>query len=387
MTASERTVEQDFEGGLPDLEAFGRLVAPATPRHGSLAKLHGALIGCGPGASPEERVEAIERLVVWLRSKRAVAAVSDAVAGESAQVLRLRLLLRALEMVPPLRQRLAFTLERVLGGSVGGGLFGRLGLPTDRGFLAETIDRVSRRYLPEPRDARDLQQLVARLFPSEADRRVLVATPPALVLQLTELLRSATVGLDPWSSLIAHIEDACALLATRISALGLSDVIRNRSPDVPLANSPFFRLPRAVDVLLDAARRGGNVQSRVNDCRALIEECRRVADAVVDNLEKYGVSIDVVYRIELIGKSLTRLFLLLRQLEPGTELDRAGRATSLLAELVGFRLRDRRLGDIVLGNLHLLARKIIERAGHTGEHYITSTRGEYVKMLLSASGF
>jgi site-specific recombinase len=37
-------------------------------------------------------------------------------------------------------------------------------------------------------------------------------------------------------------------------------------------------------------------------------------------------------------------------------------------------------------NLHLLARKIIERAGDTGEHYITSTRGEWVKMLLSAGG-
>jgi site-specific recombinase len=33
-----------------------------------------------------------------------------------------------------------------------------------------------------------------------------------------------------------------------------------------------------------------------------------------------------------------------------------------------------------------LARKIIERAGHTGEHYITSSRGEYFKMLLSAGG-
>src|SRR6185295_6040783 len=49
-------------------------------------------------------------------------------------------------------------------------------------------------------------------------------------------------------------------------------------------------------------------------------------------------------------------------------------------------LRDRKLSDIARGNLHLLARKIIERAGHTGEHYITTTRVEYVKMLLSAGG-
>ena len=33
-----------------------------------------------------------------------------------------------------------------------------------------------------------------------------------------------------------------------------------------------------------------------------------VSEAVVDNLEKYGVSIDVVYRVELIQKSLTGSF-------------------------------------------------------------------------------
>src|SRR5882672_8995316 len=174
MTASDRTIQQEFDGALPDLDAFGRLIAPATPRHGSVAKLHAALIACRPGASPEERVESIARLVAWLRSKASAAAVSEAASGDSPQVLRLRLLVRALEMVPSFRQRLAFTLERVLGDSVGGGLFGRLGLPTDRGFLAETVDRASRRFLPEPRDPRDLLQLVARLFPSEADRRALL---------------------------------------------------------------------------------------------------------------------------------------------------------------------------------------------------------------------
>ena len=137
-------------------------------------------------------VEAIERLVTWLRSKANVATVADSIPGESPQVLRLRLLVVALRTVPAFRSRLAFTLERVIGDSVPGGLFSRLGLPTDRGFLAETVDRVSRRYLPEPRDPRDLLQLVARLFPSEIHRRALLGMPPDPVLELTQLLRDAT---------------------------------------------------------------------------------------------------------------------------------------------------------------------------------------------------
>ena len=239
MTASEQTIQQGGDGQLPDLPTFGKLISPTTPRHGSIAKLHAALMACRPGAAADDRVAAIERLVAWLRAKANVATVADAIPGESPQVLRLRLLVVALRTVPAFRARLAFTLERVIGDSVPGGLFGRLGLPTDRGFFAETVDRVSRRYLPEPHDPRDLLQLVARMFPSEIHRRALVGMPPDPVLELTQLLRDAT-ELDPWAAITVHLQDACALLATRISAVGLSDVIRARSPAVRLAGTRSF---------------------------------------------------------------------------------------------------------------------------------------------------
>jgi site-specific recombinase len=378
--------EAERERSLPDAEALGRLISPASPRHRSVQQLHGLLVACRPGATLAGRVDALEHLSRWLQFNRTVAPTPGAVPGDGPQVMRMRLLLLALEASPPFGQRVAFTLARVLEDSVGGGLFGRLGLPTDRGFLAETIDRVSRRYLPEPRDDRDLLQFVARLFPWKASVRFLSTMPPELVQSLTARLGSGPSGTSPWAPLLGHVLDASALLATRISALGLSDVLRARSPRVPLTQSPFFRLPRSLDALLDAVRRGGDVHARAAECHALVADCRRVSESVVENLERYGVSVDVVYRIELLGKSLARLDTLVHQLEPSSDLERAVKAKALLTDLVGIRLRDRDLGDIVRNNLHLLARKIIERAGHTGEHYITSTRGEYVKMLLSAGG-
>ena len=50
------------------------------------------------------------------------------------------------------------------------------------------------------------------------------------------------------------------------------------------------------------------------------------------------------------------------------------------------RQSDRSLRALVYTNLHLLARKLVERAGQTGEHYITTTRREYWQMLASAAG-
>lgn len=381
---------------LPDLVSFGRALAPRAAQHRAFKQLYGALTRCDPGASQLERVAGLEALFGWLASRGGVPALPDAT-RETATLTRLRWLLLAMERLPAVRWRLLRSVGTVLAESVGGGLFGRLGLPTDRGFLAETSDRISRGLLPEPIDEHDLAQLMGRLFPSLAALRALEATPPELIAQLVHQLGTRKEGLDLWAPLLENLTDACSLLALRISATGLSDVLRARSPKASLASSPFHRLPRIVDLLLQSVRdyRAGTsdahhgalqVRAHLDECHETIQRCRGVTDAVVKNLEHFGVSVDVVYRIELIAQSLDRLTLLLRQLEPYSDLGRAKETKALLVELVGLRLRDRKLSDIVRRNLHLLARKIIERAGHTGEHYITSSRREYVKMLLSAGG-
>lgn len=379
---------------LPDFESFGQQLAPSSPRHRALRDLYDVLLRCEPLASQLERVDGVQALFGWLASRRAAPPFPSA-PRETPQLTRLRWLLHALETQPAVSGRLSLCVEAVLADSVGGGLFGRLGLPSDRGFLSETIDRISRGLLPEPIDERDLTQLLGRALPSQAALRTLEATPPELVARL---LRALCPGArSPWAPLLEHLKDACRLLALRISATGLSDAIRARSPRGRLAQSPFYHLPRAVDQLLtdvasyraagaDPHRAALSVRASLDECHETMQRCRAVTDEVVKNLEHFGVSVDVVYRIELVGQSLTRLTLLLRQLEPASELGRAAEAQALTAELASLRLRDRKLTDIAGSNLHLLARKIIERAGHTGEHYITSTRREYFMMLLSAGG-
>lgn len=385
------------ESSFPDADTFGRLVAPRAATQRAVKQLHEALLLCDPGAELEERVHAIEKLFAFLRSKRKAPAVDGAFDKETNELQRLRLLIRALESVPAARQRLSLLVRSVLDESVEGGLFGRLGLPTDRGFLAENADRVSRRFLPEPRNPRDLLALAARLVPRSADVRTLALTPPELINQLIELLRLPDDAESPLTPLLLHVMDALALLPMRVAAVGLSDVLRARSPKVRPEESPFFKLPRAVDGLLASARArragllasealAGGLEENLTRCRALITDCRAVSAIVVENLEKYGVSVNVVYRLELIQRNLDRLSSLLDQLEPAPELERARRVRALFVELASVRLQDGKLRGIARDNLHLLARKIIERAGHTGEHYITATRSDYWKMLLSAGG-
>ena len=61
-------------------------------------------------------------------------------------------------------------------------------------------------------------------------------------------------------------------------------------------------------------------------------------------------------------------------------------ARELLNTLVRGRLDDTRLSILFRQNLTLLARKTVERTGHSGEHYVAHNRGEYWQMWRAAAG-
>ena len=126
-------------------------------------------------------------------------------------------------------------------------------------------------------------------------------------------------------------------------------------------------------------------------CRATLEElpallvqCRLHTDEV-HQLEHHGVSVDVVYCLDVIRLGIERIELLL-PLVDSNGADRLVASRTLLSALAASRVDDRSLRGLLRNNLRLLARKVIERAGHTGEHYVTSSRREWWAMIASAAG-
>ncbi|MDQ3234950.1 MAG: site-specific recombinase, partial [Pseudobdellovibrionaceae bacterium] len=58
----------------------------------------------------------------------------------------------------------------------------------------------------------------------------------------------------------------------------------------------------------------------------------------------------------------------------------------LLSELIHAAASHRNVSSLFQGNIQLLALRVVEHAGTSGEHYITRTRKEYWHMLRSAAG-
>jgi len=176
---------------------------------------HAALAAVDAAQPLAARVEQLEQLFKWIRSGARAPGVAGSSPADRHEIGRLRLLCAALEHFPGYRSRLTALVSRTLAEVNGTPLLARLGLPGDRGLLGETIDRLSARFLPEPVDERSLVQLCARLFPSKRDMVWLAAVPDALVIRLV----AALPGFGPLASTCC---DGIALLATRVSAVGLS---------------------------------------------------------------------------------------------------------------------------------------------------------------------
>lgn len=375
----------------PDVDEFCKSLAPNDPRNRSLLKLLKLLGSMDPEAPLRERLDAIEDTAHWLRERGHVPPVAGSQEHEPLPTSRMRLLVCVLDSVPAWRRAFARVLRTVLWECTGLRLLCMTGLPTEPRLVGAAIDRLVRPILPAPPDDHELDEIVSRMFPTHTDAEWLRHLPSALVARLASALGGARgEGVGIWDPLRRSVADGVALLATRISALGLGYEIRERAPVVPLRESPFFRLPRACDALVAACETDtpaeAEVRAAADACTSLVVACREAVEVVLKNLERYGVSVDVVYTLELITKKLDRLEVLMVLLAPpdGTDVHRVG--ADLLATLIDGRLHGQSVLALVRDNVSLLARKIIERVGETGEHYITSSRGEYGKMLLSASG-
>jgi len=336
-------------------DEFVRVIGATNNKASGLLRV--LLARCRPGAPIEDHLIAIEQLGRFI-----VAGPSAPTAGDPA-LLRLEWLVVALEKLPAARRRFQASLGAVLEATRGVKLFGEIGLPNNRGLLAETTDRLTRRFLPEPPALHELWRLAGHIIRKVDDLAWLGPAADPLFNRL------AVAGGDAWKPLRASILDSIGLLTTRIAALAMGEALRTRTITESVRSSPLYRLTRA----------------GLPEMPELIAASREHLEHVRKALEDHGVSLEVVYAIDSIERGLARIEILLPFVD--TEREAASTEIRTVVTAVGRGLvGGHSFRQLVSDSLRLLARKVIERAGRTGEHYVTSSRREYWGMLGSAAG-
>ena len=189
-----------------------------------------------------------------------------------------------------------------------------------------------------------------------------------------------------WDGLRAAFADGFRLLLSRVETEGLSPKLRARASSGPVSASPFHRIRAAGEALLAAWLEGGDPSDAAVRFRKVSGECRKEARLIEQHLEGAGVSIDIVFSLEVIDRCLTRTALMTEIIEtpPGPRRSRA--VHRLLFRLFRSAHEDRSLRNLIGWNIQLLGRKIVDRSSETGEHYIARNLREYRHIWLAAAG-
>lgn len=348
-----------------------------------------ALLGkANPQAPLHERLEWVVDLMQWIRHKRPTPEDYSEIKHINVPTARIRFLLMVLERHPDWKVNVARTLRSIIHDVPTMELFSEIGLPQEFGVMAEFKNRLFNKIMPERPLSEGMGQLFSALFPDEYDVEWLSSLDPQVMQKVVDLVYFGVSEEEKdWNNLQLDIEEALLSLVSQVSATGLNSTLRKRMGHTTnFREIPFFKLSRELDGLLAAYESHNREQflEKAKEFRKLIWSCIHSLREVYKHLNQYGVSVSIVYHVEVAQSRLKRVDDLVGFLG-ANDLD-VELLMYFLIQLVEENQERKSLRALFNQNARLLARKIVDRSAETGEHYITRDKAEYKKMFKKAAG-
>jgi site-specific recombinase len=333
-----------------------------------------------PEAMLPDKIQWLADLINWIRKRSRLPGNFSEFRGQL-QAVRIKFVFHLLERHPEWRDRVGRTLVSILSETSARKLFCHTGMSSETGLVNELLDRILSRILPSPLEARDLSQLFSRVFTKGSDAEWVRDINSDSVQKIYQLVSDHSHGRDPFFNLKQDMAQALFLLGAQATGSGLRDEVLSRSLHFEnVQSSPFFALSASLKEYVELYAQKQSPAS--GPILRHIEECHRTVEEVFKKLESSGVSVGLVYELEKITGCLLRMKILLGFLSGKGE----GTAPAFIAQLIDEQNGRTSIRGLLASTFHQLSRKIVERAGESGEHYITRSRQEYFQMFRSGCG-
>jgi len=321
-----------------------------------------------------KRTAALVGLVAWMRKSGASAADMSGLDG----------FVEYLESDSEVRARFQNAFAELLSEMDCVPLFSEAGIPSDHSFTSEIGHRISARVLPSAREQSDAAKLLVILYPTQRTVQHFLESPPELFQRLL-LVVAPSDGEQFAAREYSDLQEALRLLASRVSALGLNPEVRARSSAATVSESPFYQILAATEGLIHVS---GDAASgaALATWQGVVHRCRTELVQVHEHMENAGVSVELIFDLRKIADCLVRMEAIVDVLTSHSRESTLRAVHGLLGQLMEGRLTDLSLRSLLRENLNLIARKMVERTGHSGEHYIAHNRAEYWRMWAAALG-
>ena len=265
------------------------------------------------------------------------------------------------------------------------------GILSKNGLKDEIEKRFYDKFLPEPPKYNDVGFLIKRVFSKKGDSAWIESIPESYWIELFQILfgrgqKRALLQTYFFDELLYSLE----ILSVWLASVEFDpDFIRLDSALLD-NDSPFLALHREIYGLLKNIKSDTIVISENRLDFQHIEVLLVQSQEQIASLKKksvhLGISVSLTFQFERIEQMMERFQLILLFIQRyGMPLFHA-HLLHFFWSMVEKNSSKNSLGDVIHQNIKILARSITNNTSEHGEHYITTTKKEYLKMFLSASG-
>jgi site-specific recombinase len=321
----------------------------------------------------------------------------------------LRQWLEILRAQPDLGDKIRGSLAKLIADRHAVLLFATSGVYPDTGVLTEILRRMAHKVLPEVEETQQLKSILGGIFKSE-DADWLAELPQDMWVALLRAMRTGIAipkegqnspsDLEAaYSHLSRNLPESIRVVAHRIAAAGLEPEMLRLDPALERHASPFMAAcDEAVALAIRCESASANnpsdseatwaaVKDHHRHLSVLLEQCREAMVRIRRRAQRDGASFHLTFRLRRLSQNLDRLETLADlQAAANDDLAWEPKAATFLRDLVLAECRRNDLRSFWRQNTELVALRVAENAGRSGEHYITSTRRQYMAMLRAAAG-
>ncbi|MBC7405555.1 MAG: site-specific recombinase [Cytophaga sp.] len=265
------------------------------------------------------------------------------------------------------------------------------GITQNKGFWGAAWTAIVDKFLPPLINDDYLKDIFGQLFDHKHDHQWVSGVEDQIWLDLITVLGFSVDDIGQTNiGLIQETLSAIQVLSYRISAIGLeSELVRNY-PTIERFESPFLRQNDEVNEYIDSYNAWLMEKDLVRDDASpvivLLLQCEEVVIKIRRISAVQGVSISLTRLLLSLTQSINRMRQLLKLLDSGTTKEAATITVELLKELVLADNQRHSLRELIRSNTELLSLQMTERAGKSGEHYVTGNKAEWLALLYSAMG-
>ncbi|MDP1526322.1 MAG: preprotein translocase subunit TatB [Rhodocyclaceae bacterium] len=306
---------------------------------------------------------------------------------------KLRALASLLQARPDLRAALRGVLLDLIVHRHGVLLFATAGIYPSTGIFSETFRRFAHRLLPEAEDDEQLKDALEHIV-RPRDAAWLTAVPAAdwAVVFAALRFKEETDG-NAARRFAEDLFEALRVVAHRIAAAGLEPEMLRLDPTLENHVSPYLALCEEALAFAQAAEAkvgaGETAPPDVRHLHVLIDQARTAGERVRRRAQQLGASFHLTFGLRRLAQHLDRLERLTALAEAMTSQQDANalaHGAALWQELAVAACRRNDLAGFWRENTELMALRVTENAGKSGERYIGETRADWYAMLRSAAG-